>query len=223
MLKFDNLLASSVYCHVRWVLLNGSLSGQVMQMLELPVVLGVFFHILKLPLLHLFLYVFMSYKLLLCSVIVLKWFSPFVDPPIMCVPSCRGVLYCLLENIGCTWPLFHTIEWNIGLCGNSCLKLVWLEAWLHMLDLKGLSNLIPRAERYIGKGDQSSCLMEEASRNFIFLQLQALRKRKRVSLRYLVCTWCFMQFWILLDILVEYGKEVIPRHCKLSKVVAVFH
>jgi len=93
-------------------------------LIELHVVLGVFFHILKLPLLHLFLYVFMCYKLLLCSVIVLKWFSPFVDPPIMCVPSCRGVLYCLLENIGCTWPLFHTIEWNIGLCGNSCLKLV---------------------------------------------------------------------------------------------------
>jgi hypothetical protein len=93
------------------------------RLIQLPVVLGVF-HILKLPLLHLFLYVFMSYKFLLCSVIVLKWFSPFVDPPIVCVPSWRGVLYSPLENIGSTWPLFHTTEWKIGLCGNSCLKLV---------------------------------------------------------------------------------------------------
>jgi hypothetical protein len=123
-------------------------------LIEFPVVLGVFFDILKLPHLHLFLYVFMSYKLLLCSVNVLKWFSSFIYPPIMCVPSCKWILYCLLENIGSTWPLFHTTEWNMcvpsckgilycllenigsiwplfrttewkfGLCGNSCLKLV---------------------------------------------------------------------------------------------------
>ncbi len=88
---------------------------------------------------------------------------------------------------------------------------------------KGLSNLIPCAERYIGICDQSSCLMEEASRNCIFLQLQTLRKRKSVLELFGMHLVLHTVLKSSGHILVKSGREVIPRHPKLSKVVAFFH
>jgi hypothetical protein len=66
--------------------------------------------------------------------------------------------------------------------------------------------------------------MEEASRNFIFLQLQTFKKKEESILE------IFGMHLVLQavlnssgHILVKSGREVIPSHPKLLKVVAFFH
>jgi hypothetical protein len=65
--------------------------------------------------------------------------------------------------------------------------------------------------------------MKEVSRNFIFLQLQTLRKRKSI----LEIFGMHLVLHAVLNssghILVKSEGEVIPSHHKLIKVVAFFH
>jgi hypothetical protein len=66
--------------------------------------------------------------------------------------------------------------------------------------------------------------MEEASRIFIFVQLQTFKKKEESNLE--IFGMHLVLHTVLNSsghILVKSGREVIPSHPMLSKVVAIFH
>lgn len=93
-----------------------------------------------------------------------------------------------------------------------------------MLDPKGLSNLIPQAKRYTGIGGPIKLFDGRGFQEFHLSPTSNFKKKEESILE--IFGMHLVLHAVLNSsghILVKSGREVIPSHPKLSKVVAFFH